>query len=126
MRRKQIIGIRWDDFSFEKGAIFLRAENSKTKREWCIPLGTMAEDFKTLRPLSKKVVSKDYFKKGQVFDISSVHKLRHSFGTEATKSGDLVSVQKIMGHSDIRATSSYTHPDLNRMQKIMDESTNTG
>lgn len=99
---------------------------------------------------------RDYFKKGQVFYLCltdslnsmtvdqvsrffrvlkshlqgnhsiSAHKLRHSFGTEATKSGDLVSVQKIMGHSDIRATSSYTHPDLNRMQKIMDESTNTG
>lgn len=155
MRRTQLIGLRWDDISFDKGAIFLRAENSKTKREWYIPIGTMVEDFKKLRKLSEKVAPRDYFKKGQVFNISlfnprvktdsmtvdqvsrffrvlknhlqdnhniSAHKLRHSFGTEATKSGDLVTVQKIMGHSDIRTTSSYVHPDLKRMQKIMDKS----
>ena len=38
MRRKQLVKLRWKDISFERRIIQLRAESSKNKREWEIPL----------------------------------------------------------------------------------------
>ena len=38
MRRKQLVRLRWKDIKFERRIIQLRAENSKNKREWEIPL----------------------------------------------------------------------------------------
>lgn len=45
MRRRQLVGLRWGDVDFERGAITLRAATSKTRREWSIP---MADE---LRPM---------------------------------------------------------------------------
>lgn len=38
MRRKQLVGLRWSDVDFRVGSILLRSENSKSRREWHIPL----------------------------------------------------------------------------------------
>lgn len=38
MRRRQLVGLSWGDVDTKKMTILLRAEHSKTKREWTIPL----------------------------------------------------------------------------------------
>jgi site-specific recombinase XerD len=38
IRRRQLIGMIWDDVNFSDNTILLRAETSKTRREWRIPL----------------------------------------------------------------------------------------
>ena len=38
MRRRQLVELQWKDIHFEDRLITLRAESSKTKREWDIPL----------------------------------------------------------------------------------------
>lgn len=48
----------------------------------------------------------------------SSHRLRHTFGTETAKTGDIRTVQEMMGHSDIRTTCEYIHPDLQQMNQI--------
>lgn len=55
-------------------------------------------------------------------EVFSAHRMRHSFGTEAAKHGDLVTLKEILGHSDIRVTAQYVHPNLKRMRKMMNKS----
>jgi integrase/recombinase XerD len=44
-------------------------------------------------------------------DYVSSHVLRHTFGTELTRSGvDLVTVAELMGHASLETTRLYTNP----------------
>ena len=38
MRRRQLIGLEWKDINLKDKIIHLRSENSKTKKEYFIPM----------------------------------------------------------------------------------------
>jgi site-specific recombinase XerD len=53
-------------------------------------------------------------------DVSS-HILRHTFGTELTRSGvDIVTVAELMGHASLETTRLYTRPSADDMQSAVD------
>lgn len=49
------------------------------------------------------------------------HMLRHTFGTELTRSGvDIVTVAELMGHASLETTRLYTRPSAADMQRAVD------
>jgi site-specific recombinase XerD len=63
----------------------------------------------------KKVV--DRIRKGTLIDFSA-HKLRHTFATLMLEGGcDLFSLQKMMGHSDIKTTTIYLSASVNHLNE---------
>jgi site-specific recombinase XerD len=54
-------------------------------------------------------------------DHVTSHVLRHTFGTELTRSGvDLVTVAELMGHASLETTRLYTRPSADDMQRAVD------
>jgi integrase/recombinase XerC len=54
-------------------------------------------------------------------DPVTSHILRHTFGTELTRSGvDLVTVAELMGHASLETTRLYTRPSKADMQRAVD------
>ena len=51
----------------------------------------------------------------------SAHRIRHTIATDlANKTHNLGLVQELLGHTDIRTTMSYIHPDLGQMRRMIE------
>lgn len=56
MRKRQLVGLVWQDIDFGSNTIRLRAETSKTRREWLIPLPTaLIGDLQLLRMRTSEI-----------------------------------------------------------------------
>ena len=154
IRRRQLIGLTWEDVDFTESQIVLRSKTSKTRREWSVPMmPAVAEDLRTLRAKTRAAVGEEYLRDGQVFNLTlflrrrrnpklkqmnewhlanffralkkhhafkaSPHKVRHTFATELAKTGRIKTLQRILGHRDVRTTFCYVHPDMDEMRDLM-------
>lgn len=51
----------------------------------------------------------------------SPHSCRHTFATlSLITGGDIRTVQKLLGHTDIKTTARYTHPNMDAMRQVVD------
>ncbi len=125
IRSKELLGIRVGDIDFENKEIvvretkygrerrvFVTRETIELLKTWIkikklkvddkiIPL-TYTGLYKRLKRLAKKA--------GVSLEKVRPHILRHTFATNALKKGmNLFTLQRILGHTDIRTTETYTH-----------------
>jgi len=70
MRRRRLVGLRWGDVHLEDGWVRLRAETSKTRREWRIPLAPpVRSDLAALRQRVQETFGRPPRAEEQVFDV---------------------------------------------------------
>ncbi|MCB1622018.1 MAG: site-specific integrase, partial [Thiothrix sp.] len=151
MRRRQLVGLVWADCDFETRSVRLRAETSKTRRAWDIPMPEpVAAMLRALQERSAVVMGREPGLQDQVFNVTlfhsrykgrqmteaqvsgffrrlknqtgiaiSTHRLRHTFGTKAARTGQLRQVQAVMGHADLKTTLGYVQADMSGMRDVM-------
>lgn len=133
MRKGEILNLRWNDLNFDKEYISIKETKSNVIRE--IPMNSVV--MATLKSIERKgdyVFSgrkaggryTDIFyhfkatcKKMGINDLR-FHDCRHTAATLMVTGGiDLVTVSKILGHSDIKMTMKYAHPTPENKRKAV-------
>ena len=129
MRRGEILGLKWSDVDMDTGLITVSQTNSKSKKQRKIFINRILR--KELAELKLKSGGNEFVflsDKGRRlkevkngFDAACrragieglrFHDLRHTPATRMIESGgSIVAVCKILGHSDIKTTMRYTHPE---------------
>jgi len=132
MRKGEIISLKWDSVDFERNIIIVEIENNKSKKIKIIPVSTFMR--KMLGELRLKSAGNEYvflnskeepykrqdslnrayklaLKKANIEGLR-FHDLRHTAATRMVEStGNIVAVNKILGHADLKTTMRYAHPE---------------
>ena len=132
MRKGEIISLTWDNVDLEKNIITVTMENNKSKRIKRIPISSFLR--KMLLELKLKNKDNNYvflnstgtpYKRqdslNRAFKLATkkagieelrFHDLRHTAGTRMNEvTGNIVAVNKILGHSSLQMTMRYAHPE---------------
>ena len=138
LRLSELTGLRWGDLDLEDGQVRVLGKGNKTR---ILPVGRFAiTALKGLAalggvdpeqpvfkgrggaPISARAVQMRLVKlsSGQTKRVHP-HMLRHTFASHMLESsGDLRSVQELLGHADIATTQIYTHLDFQHLAKVYD------
>lgn len=138
LRLSELCGLRWGDLDLDDGQVRVLGKGNKTR---ILPVGRFA--IAALRalgrlggaepeaavfkgrggaPISARAVQLRLAKlsSGQAKRVHP-HMLRHTFASHMLESsGDLRSVQELLGHADIATTQIYTHLDFQHLAKVYD------
>lgn len=123
MRQNEILSLKWHDVFFEEGyLIALNTKNNKPRK--LILTETLKEELLKLPKLSDYVFTSPFtgtrykevktsFKRAVIrsgIPPITFHKLRHTTASRLNEAGvDIVTIQKILGHADVKTTMRYTH-----------------
>lgn len=142
MRLSELVGLNFSDLDFHRNVIRVIGKGSK---ERAIPMNELLmkilEKYLDMRPycedkaifinqkgtrLSGRFIEKMVKKCAVGASLSwqqiTPHKLRHTFATLLhSKNVDLIEIQKLLGHASISSTQIYTHTNLTRLKKAVDE-----
>ncbi len=126
MRLREILYLKWNNIDFNRNIIVVIQSNSKNKKTRKIPMNSMVSEElqgingkseyafcnpKTGEPYHSIKTSFSKALKRAELEGVRFHDLRHTAATMMVTSGvDIVTVQQILGHSDIKMTARYTHP----------------
>jgi integrase/recombinase XerC len=138
LRLSELTGLHWGDLDLDDGQVRVLGKGSKTR---ILPVGRFAvAALKALAalggagpdqpvfkgrggaPISPRTVQMRLVKlsSGQTKRVHP-HMLRHTFASHMLESsGDLRSVQELLGHADIATTQIYTHLDFQHLAKVYD------
>ncbi len=142
MRRAELIRLKVSDIDSQRMIIHIRQGKGNRDRDvplppkllttlreywsWMKP-GTylfpgMVDNWRADKPLTPKCVwlaVHDAAKRAGIKKRVSPHTLRHSWATHLLENGtDLRTIQMLMGHADLRATSVYLHLSRRHLQAV--------
>lgn len=126
VRPAELYRLTPDDIDYEKSILIVRSTKSKTKRQRTIPLHKEVVPFLNNIPLNINHISLTHAfqracKKIKAVGAVTPYVLRHQFATDLGNSGvDVRTIQKLMGHTDIRMTVRYTNPDIELMREAVE------
>lgn len=132
MRKGELISLKWSNVDLENNVITLESINTKSKKKRLIPINSVLR--KLLLELKLKSPNNEYvflsadgkrYKKHDSLNgiwkrttkkagIEGLrfHDLRHTAATRMVEAGvNIVAVNKILGHSDLKMTMRYSHPE---------------
>jgi len=126
LRKGELFSLRWRDINFEVGIISILKTNTKNKTRKDIPMNKAVTA--TLTGMSRRGQHVFCKEDGAILKYSSVrksfgkavrksgiedfrfHDLRHSFASNLVMAGvDILIVQQLMGHKDLKMTLRYSH-----------------
>ncbi len=128
LRVSEIVAIKIKDIDSGRMQVFIERAKGKKDRYVNLPesvLLQMREYFKEFKPKiylfegqfggaysarSAQQVFSDALEKAKINKTIGIHGLRHSYATHLMESGtDVMFIQKLLGHSDIKTTLRYVH-----------------
>ena len=138
LRRGELLGLKWDDVLFDEYKIHVRSGKGKKDRMVILPYSIVAAllSYRELYKSSLYVFEGQYkgepYSAGSVVNVmgravkaanlqkkATVHTLRHAFATHLLEAGtDLRFIQALLGHSNIKTTTIYTHLTKRGIDKI--------
>jgi integrase/recombinase XerC len=138
LRLAELCGLHWGDLDLDDGQVRVLGKGNKMR---ILPVGRFAvAALRALAALGDAGPEQPVFKgrggapigaravqlrlaklsSGQTRHVHP-HMLRHSFASHMLESsGDLRSVQELLGHADIATTQIYTHLDFQHLAKVYD------
>lgn len=144
IRVSELLGLTWEQVDFAKGIVLVdrqiyRGEAAPTKNSEARPI-PMSPDLAAALKAYRHLRGPNVFLRpnGRPFSASyvramltrcsqrvglrrtRVHDGRHAFATRLSESGvPTFTLQKLLGHSDIRTTQEYVHPTLPPLPSVM-------
>jgi len=137
LRVSEIVSLKISNIDSER--MLVHIENSKGKKDRYVPLPeSILEDlrayFKEYRPKeflfegqyggqysvrSVQAIFKTAMKKAKIRKTIGIHGLRHSYATHLLEVGtDMVFIQKLLGHKDVRTTQIYAKVTNKQLSKV--------
>lgn len=137
LRVSEIVSIKIKDIDSERMQVFIERAKGKKDRYVNLPesiLLQMREYFKEFKPKvylfegqfggmysvrSAQQVFSDALEKAKINKTVGIHGLRHSYATHLMENGtDVMFIQKLLGHSDIKTTLRYVHVSKKDIKNI--------
>ena len=135
MRLGEILSLKWGQIDFEKELV--RVEKTKSGKIRYVNINSVlsktlenlkAQDGeflftnpKTGEPLKDvKTAFKSACRRANIKNLR-FHDLRHTFATRLVESGvDIITVKELLGHSTVKITERYTHPNQKLKEKAVE------
>jgi len=144
LRLSELVDLHWDQIDLPSGMVTVSGKGNRSRM---VPVGRIAAEalleWRKIRgqyaafeephvfvsqrgnPISPRTIQARirYWAKRQGMPQNVYpHLLRHSFASHMLESsGDLRSVQELLGHADISTTQIYTHLDFQHLAKVYDK-----
>ena len=129
--RNSILSLEWRDVDFAEEGIMVRAETSKSDKQYIVPMSDLVRDTlklwqgqckntsvhslvfpspKTGKKMDNCNSSWDALLKKAEIENFRWHDMRHDFASQLVMKGvDLNTVRELLGHADLKMTLRYAH-----------------